>query len=170
MGTSKKQLSTIIIILLLLFTQSFAWASNSFAQAASDSIGPFIAIGELSLLGNKHEAIQGAKALVATGLATELLKVTVREKRPNSESLSSFPSGHTSAAFATATLISEYKPKYKWPAFAVASVIGWSRVETGAHHWHDVAAGAALGYFMAKQFTNDRVEVSPQGVELKWKW
>ena len=74
------------------------------------------------------------------------------------------------AAFAMATVLADYKPAFKLPAYAVASVIGWSRVEVGAHRWGDVVAGAALGYFVAKHFTSERIDLSSGGVGYKWKW
>lgn len=114
-------------------------------------------------------ATRSAKALVATGLATELLKVTVREKRLSSAARTSFPSGHTSAAFAMATVLADYRPRFAIPAYAVASTIGWSRVELGAHRWRGVFAGAALGYFTAKHFTRNHVTASPAGLVYTWK-
>jgi membrane-associated phospholipid phosphatase len=134
---------------------------------------PFLALGELSLLADgpngKQEAAQAAKALMAVGFATEVLKFTVREKRPDSTSRSSFPSGHTSAAFAMATMLADYKPKYAFPAYGVATAIAWSRLDQHEHHLQDVIAGAALGYFTAKRFTGNHVTVSPYGVGYNWK-
>lgn len=114
--------------------------------------------------------MEGARALIVTSLATEFLKVTVRDKRPNSNSRTSFPSGHASAAFAMATMLAHYRPEYKWPAYAVASTIGWSRVEVHAHRWDDVIVGAALGYFTAKQFSRERFSASSKGLSYQLKW
>ena len=100
----------------------------------------------------------------------ELLKSAVREQRPNSDSRTSFPSGHTSAAFATATVIADYNHKYAVPAYGLATVIGWSRVDVGSHYWWDVVAGAVLGYAVAKQFTKTSVAFSPQGIRCAWTW
>jgi hypothetical protein len=164
--------------ILFVGALSSAWCEDSskhrLAQAISDSIGPYLVAGELSLLTNgknsKAEMAQGAKALIATGLITQALKYTVREKRPHSQSLTSFPSGHTSAAFAMATVIADYNPKCKWLAYGTATAIGVSRVEVGAHRWQDVIAGAALGYFTAKHFTKQRFTIMPTGAGISWKW
>ena len=174
---TKNHLIFALALVLLILTQQ-AWcassSTNQFATDASNSIAPFLVVGELSLLADgkaaKPEMIQGAKALIATGLATEILKYVVGEKRPNSDSDTSFPSGHTSAAFAMATVIADYHPKYTIPAFAVALTIGWSRVEVGAHYWRDVVAGAAIGYFTAKRFTANGIAVGMNGLSYNWKW
>lgn len=59
----------------------------------------------------------------------------------------SFPSGHTTLAFATATTLSlQYK---KWyitvPAYAWAASVGYSRMRLGRHYPTDVACGALVG-------------------------
>jgi hypothetical protein len=144
------------------------------AKAASNSITPFLVLGELSLLSDgkngRAEARTGARAILATSLITQALKGVSREKRPDSDSRDSFPSGHTSTAFAMATVLAEYQPKYKWLAYGVASIIGWSRIETDAHHWQDVVAGAALGYYVALHFADKHATISPTGLTLHWEW
>ncbi|MCE5315285.1 MAG: phosphatase PAP2 family protein [Armatimonadota bacterium] len=144
--------------------------SETLARTVSDSVTPFLVAGELSLLPNKQAFTQSAKALGATFAATELLKHLVGEKRPNSDSQTSFPSGHTAAAFAMATVLTDYEPSYKWPAYITAAAIGYSRVEAGSHYWRDVVGGALLGHYVAKQFTNDHVVATSSGIGLQWTW
>jgi undecaprenyl-diphosphatase len=64
-----------------------------------------------------------------------------RIRRPRS---SSFPSGHASAAFTAATVLSEGDPL--WPLYyAAAAVVASSRTYVKIHHASDVVAGVATG-------------------------
>jgi len=73
------------------------------------------------------------------------LKQATRRARPEGSGLS-FPSGHTTMAFASATVLQRH---FGWkagiPAYAVASYVAASRVQTQRHYLSDVAFGAALG-------------------------
>ena len=164
----------VVVVLLAGQASCVADQGSSFGRAASDAVVPFLAVGELAIffdgVRGKQAAWQGAKALAVTAATTAFLKYTVRERRPNSDSLTSFPSGHTSAAFAMATVVADYNHKYTVPAYGVAAVIGWSRVDVGSHYWWDVLAGAALGHVAAKQFTKSSIAFSPQGIRYAWTW
>lgn len=59
----------------------------------------------------------------------------------------SFPSGHTVTAFTTAATFAWFLPRawMRWSAFALALLVGISRVGVGAHWPLDVVAGMATG-------------------------
>jgi undecaprenyl-diphosphatase len=59
--------------------------------------------------------------------------------------LESFPSGHTTTAFAFATvLVMLFGPRLRW-VFLAAAAIGLSRIVVGMHYLTDVALGVAFG-------------------------
>jgi len=103
------------------------------------------------------------EALVLTETVTVGLKFATRRGRPDGNGRDSFPSGHTSGAFALAA-VSEifYGPHVGIPAFALAGLIGASRLDANRHFASDVAAGALLGTlvglgtakFHKKEFAN----------------
>jgi len=90
-----------------------------------------------------------------------LLKKSCRRKRPPQAlpdfksviepgDQFSFPSGHTSAAFLTATLLSVLAPVLAPAFFLWAGAVGMSRVILGVHFPTDTLAGATLGICLAQ--------------------
>ena len=79
----------------------------------------------------------------------------------------SFPSGHTTQAFAVASVIAEhYDPLWiKIASYGVAVMVGYARMEENAHFASDVLAGAIIGTVVGRSvvhFNHDkRYEVSP---------
>jgi hypothetical protein len=66
----------------------------------------------------------------------------------------SFPSGHTTAIFAAATVYSqEYRDIHwvPWLSYSAATLVGLSRITENKHWITDVFAGAALGYVTGLQ-------------------
>lgn len=102
---------------------------------------------------DKEGAVEYADAAAMTLGITYGLKYTVHERRPNGGE-HSFPSGHTSISFSAAEFVRE---RYGWPAgapaYVLAAFVGYSRIESRAHHPRDVAAGAAIGALSAFTFT-----------------
>jgi undecaprenyl-diphosphatase len=64
-------------------------------------------------------------------------------------STGSFPSGHSTTAFACATVIAWAAPRLAVPVFVLAALVAWSRVYVGVHYPLDVIGGAALGVLVA---------------------
>lgn len=106
------------------------------------------------------------------------LKYTVDEKRPNGDDRS-FPSVHASVAFNSAEFI---RKRYGWnygiPAYAIATFVAYSRVESDQHYAHDVLAGAVIGIVSAYLFTRPHegwriqpdVDHAYYGIRLSYNW
>ena len=123
-------------------------------------------------------AVDLARAqLVAQG-ATYALKLAVPRSRPDG-SARSFPSGHASVTFASATVLQRH---FGWkvgaPAYAVATYVAASRLETNRHYLSDVAFGAVLGIVAGRRVTVGRGDArfalapaaGPHGASLSLTW
>jgi membrane-associated phospholipid phosphatase len=104
----------------------------------------------------KQGLYMAGSAIISTGLTT-LVKRTVKRDRPYItypeivplayEKTHSFPSGHTSAAFCTATTLSLSFPKWyiAAPAYLWAGSMAYSRLHLGVHYPSDVVGGVVIG-------------------------
>ncbi|MBL7920262.1 MAG: phosphatase PAP2 family protein [Bacteroidia bacterium] len=103
----------------------------------------------------------GYKSCITLGVAMSIstaLKYSIQRERPfkkypldiirrDEVGTASFPSGHTTSAFASATVLSlSYKKWYVTiPAYAYAGLMGYSRMRLGVHYPSDVLGGMVLG-------------------------
>lgn len=62
---------------------------------------------------------------------------------------SSFPSGHATAAWALAALLTAYYPRWRWLFFILAIAVCWARLHLDRHHVGDLIAGGLLGWYLA---------------------
>jgi membrane-associated phospholipid phosphatase len=123
--------------------------------------------------------VQLAESAALDLAVTYGLKYAVSERRPDESDNHSFPSAHSSVAFASAEYLRKrYGWEYGVPAYGVAAFVAYSRVESKAHFAHDVIAGAAIG--MASSFLlttpykdmNLAADIAPGyfGVKLSRAW
>lgn len=107
------------------------------------------------------------ETLAVTGVATIALKTAIGRTRPGfgreqdefdaftgSNSYRSLPSGHTSTAFAVATVLTlelgDSGPWIPYVTYPIATWVGVSRVMDEKHWPTDILAGAALGILSAQ--------------------
>lgn len=135
----------------------FASGAGSIAYLVVGTGLPLVTDGRAG----KTRSLRTADALGTSVLLSEGLKALTKEKRPDSNEHDSFPSGHATAAFAVATMESQFHPRQALLWYAGASLISASRLTLHRHTLGDVLAGAALGYGTA------RLELSlPHGLIL----
>jgi membrane-associated phospholipid phosphatase len=99
---------------------------------------------------NKNESslnrtILMAKATLYAGAMTDIGKLVINERRPNGSN-HSFPSGHSTTAFAFASVVMmEHSLPWGIAANTMATFVGFSRLNDNAHYLQDVIAGATIG-------------------------
>jgi membrane-associated phospholipid phosphatase len=91
---------------------------------------------------------------IAAGVANGPAKLLARRRRPSSRShpalirtprSTSFPSGHSAAAFAFVTGACAELPALAPALVPLAGAVAYSRVHTGVHYPSDVAVGVGIG-------------------------
>lgn len=110
-------------------------------------------------------------AYTINGVTTVAVKAIANTDRPSDEwndGEFGFPSFHTSSSFAMAAVIDEYYgTRAALPAYVLAGLIGWSRIDDQDHDLSDVVFGAALGWVIGKSvagrhlYDDSRVRLLP---------
>jgi membrane-associated phospholipid phosphatase len=135
---------------------SYASVGNAIGDGWTEAGGAVAtwAIGKAS--GNEEVAHVGGdliRAQALNGLLDVGIKVAVNRGRPNGGT-ESFPSGHTSATFATAAVLQTH---FGWgvgaASYAVAGFVGWSRIRSNFHWLSDVVFGSAIGVLSGRTVT-----------------
>jgi membrane-associated phospholipid phosphatase len=105
----------------------------------------------------RETGILGAEALVDSGIVVTALKEITQRSRPLSgisrsdffDGGSSFPSGHSIAAWSLATVVAnEYhdRPLVQIAAYGIAGAVSVARFTGEKHYLSDVLIGSAMGY------------------------
>ena len=112
----------------------------------------------IAKVGNNQRAANVGRDIVRAQILSQVmvqaLKFTVQRERPDGSNSQSFPSGHSSSAFATATVLQRH---YGWkigvPAYALGSYVALARMSWNRHHATDVVMGAGFGIAAARTVT-----------------
>lgn len=174
-----------ITILLLAFAANVP--THAFSEDTWEDLSDVTAYGLLGtalllpVTKDDTEGVYQAAFSIGTALGVTLLgKALVDEERPDNSDNDSFPSGHTTNAFSSATTLHR---RYGWqvglPAYAFATFTGVARERARKHHWYDVVAGAAIGTASGWYFTDafdNEVQLVPWvdskggGVSVSMRW
>jgi membrane-associated phospholipid phosphatase len=155
-------------------TPSLDSAMGRLSRAADYSKLSLASAALLSLLGGSKGRSAALMGLASVGVTSAVANIVVKplgkRRRPDRDleavplvrhipmpESSSFPSGHSAAAFAFATGVGRTLPRAAAPLYALAAAVAYSRVHTGVHFPGDVVAGSLLGTALA-QGTSRRLE------------
>lgn len=163
-----------VILLDDTVRETMADNSNATTRRIAETVNPFGAEYSWGVLGSFyvagkffHNDRAGAVAqdglassLIAAGAITPFLKRVTERTRPEESTGTydygkggaSYPSGHTTQAFAIASVIaSHYESRWvKTAAYGLAGLVGWARIETDVHYVSDVVAGALIGTLVGR--------------------
>jgi membrane-associated phospholipid phosphatase len=142
-------------------------AMSRLSHAADYSRLSIAAAVALGLTGGPTGRRAAACGLASVGLTATVVNVAVkplsRRRRPDrmAENVplgrhvpmptsTSFPSGHSAAAFAFATGVGSVMPQVAVPLRALAALVAYSRVHTGVHYPGDAVVGSLIGTAVAQ--------------------
>jgi undecaprenyl-diphosphatase len=146
--------------------RSFAWFMSKIGEGWVIAVAGCVMATILGLK-RRHAAARWVLIAAIVGLSTgataTVLRSLVGRTRPNASveqgvygpyhkkliigkyEYSSFPSGHTATVFGLAAAVWFFSRKVGILAFAYATLVGWSRIAQGSHHFSDVVAATLLG-------------------------
>jgi membrane-associated phospholipid phosphatase len=142
-------------------------AMRDISRAADHSKLSAAAAALLALTGASAGRRAAAFGLVSAGCTSVVVNVAVkplsRRRRPDRVAervalgrqvrmpiSTSFPSGHSAAAFAFATGVGHVMPRVAVPLRALAALVAYSRVHTGVHYPGDAVVGSLIGTAVAQ--------------------
>ncbi|MDR1361294.1 MAG: phosphatase PAP2 family protein [Rickettsiales bacterium] len=157
----KNKLMTIFIAGAITATGFSARASEVSAERIGDLLQVALPAYALGLTMQEEDwdgTLQFAKVFAAS-TSTEIgIKYFVNQERPNGANVSAFPSGHTMAAFSAATFIHRRYGLYRAALpYALATFVGYSRVQSKWHTVDDVVAGAVFAGLWTMAFAERKM-------------
>ena len=134
-------------------------AQNNTVETAGDILLfalPVATLATTFIIDDTKGSWQFTKGLLLTEAVTYGLKVSVNKQRPDMSNNNSFPSGHTSTTFQSASFIHiRYGFKYSIPAYAFAGFTAFSRIDADKHDVLDILVGTIIGIGSSFLFTTE---------------
>jgi len=120
------------------------------AAVAGLTVGLFSA-GRISR-GDRFRAASydASQAVIVNWTYTSALKLAIHRERPDMSDHSSFPSGHSSNAFAMASVFAKHYKKLAIPLYGAATYVAVSRMAANKHYFSDIVAGSSLGWVIGR--------------------
>jgi len=147
----------ILILLLSIFYTSNGISQNKTIKTTGDVILfvlPAATLATTFIIKDKKGSWQFTKAFLVNEAITHGLKYTIKKERPDGSNYNSFPSGHTSTTFQSASFIHlRYGFKYSIPAYVLAGFTAYSRIDANRHDGWDILGGAIIGVGSTLLFT-----------------
>ncbi len=101
-----------------------------------------------------HLGMDLLRAQAVSEILVQPIKFATHRLRPDGSNYQSFPSGHSAATFAAATIIERHLGwKKSVLAYGIASYVAASRLHDNVHYLSDVVFGAALGTVAGRTVT-----------------
>jgi membrane-associated phospholipid phosphatase len=152
-------------------TPTLDWAMSRLSRAANYSRLSLAAAGVLAAAGGASGRRAAKAGLASVGVTATIINLVCkplsRRRRPDRVAQevpvgrhvrmpisSSFPSGHSAAAFAFATGVAHVSHIAAVPLYGLATLVAYSRVHTGVHYPGDAIAGSLLGVVLAQATAN----------------
>lgn len=148
---SREIICNLVLVYVLFLFASDVQASDNTTETLEDFGDimqfalPLAGLGATFVADDPEGRKQFYKSYITAIGTTTTLKGVYSKLRPQSRSRTSFPSGHTTSAFAGAAFIDQrYGHRWGALAYTAAGITGYSRVRSENHFADDVVAGASI--------------------------
>ena len=166
---NRPQLRRMVILALLISIAGWsvvpAHATDNDLTTTGDILAvalPLAAFGGTYLYDDPEGRSQFLKSIITSTTTVYLMKEAISKIRPGDWSElegKSYPSGHSQAVFSGASFIyTRYGWKWGVPAYLLAALGAYSRVDAQAHYLDDVTIGASIAMLTNWYFTTSYAE------------
>ena len=149
---------SLFVLIFLLFCSKNANAGSSIKKAGDwlMLILPAFSLG-LAVADSPKSTLEFVNHFLFSNLTVSISQRVLNLKRPD-DSIFSFPSGHTVAAFSGASYIRvKYGFKYAIAPYLLAGFVGYSRMDAGRHFFRDIIGSIIVSELTAMWLVKAKV-------------